>query len=132
MIKKMDVNIFKENLVCVLEKIAIANNLIVSENWRFRIIPILEKNKPLNTKDDIMRLIVLNEESLEKRGIMVLDQAIAALSCFVPLCPIWIDVKLKETTDKLIIVELYTSLRMRKPTELHNQETGHPPFRAVI
>lgn len=30
------------------------------------------------------------------------------------------------------IIDLQVSLRFRKPSLLHNQDTGHPPFKAAI
>lgn len=43
---------------------------------------------------------------------------------------IWIDVKVVNESEEQII-ELRTSQRFRKPSLLHNQETGHSPFKIM-
>lgn len=48
-------------------------------------------------------------------------------SIFEPYYPLWVDVYVKEKN----IVELHTSLRFRKPSELLRRETGNAPFKLV-
>ena len=49
-----------------------------------------------------------------------------------PLFPIWINVSICNINEEELVILLETSLRFRKPSLLRNQETGHPPFKAVI
>ena len=48
-------------------------------------------------------------------------------SVFEPYYPLWIDVYTKEKD----IIELHTSLRFRKPSELQRREAGNEPFKFV-
>ncbi len=49
-----------------------------------------------------------------------------------PVVPIWINVEYLYNRDHFSIYKLICSRRYRKPSLLRNQETGHPPFKAVI
>lgn len=53
-----------------------------------------------------------------------LEKTVILFSGLAPLFPLWIEVYFREKG----IVELRTSLRFRKPSELKHKETGHPPF----
>nr|WP_261771734.1 hypothetical protein [Paenibacillus xylanexedens] len=85
----------------------------------------------MNSADEYIQRGMLNPDNLEGR-FFDLDSVIKMLGCRLPLCPIWVKVLLQNPEDEALIVELQTSLRFRKPSLLQNQETGNPPFIAVL
>lgn len=127
-INKMNKEIFKDNLLKTLDELSLQLNIEIKDNYRFIIIPVLEKDKPYSNKDDIMRLWVLSERNLKDRY-FDLNALIKLFSGFEPYFPLWINVMLRKVDGESIVIELHTSLRFRKPSEIHNVETGHPPFR---
>lgn len=48
-------------------------------------------------------------------------------SVFEPYYPLWIDIYMKEND----IIELCSSLKFRKPSELQRRETGNVPFKII-
>lgn len=129
MIKEMNKEIFKHHLEKVIEEITIKNGIEL-KNYAFIINPIIEKGKPLSSKDDVMRLNILNESRLNGKSFN-LDEVVALLTFYAPLVPIWIEVRLKEVEEDKVLFQLDCSIRFRKPSLLRNQETGHPPFKAI-
>ena len=130
LIKYMDKGTFKDYLLQTLSEISIFQNVKLNEKSKFIIVPVPESGKSLNSTDEYLHRGMLNEENLNGRE-FDFDTAVNMLSCMIPLCPIWITVMLKEIRGNEPIVELQTSLRFRKPSILHNQETNHPPFKAI-
>jgi hypothetical protein len=123
--------VFRENFIQTLNEIEAAHNIKIDDRSRFVVVPIFEKGKKLNSTDDNLQRWMLNDKNLSN---LDLDFKMAAdmLGCQVPYCPIWINVALKEIKSGIPIIELQISLRFRKPSLLHNKDTGHPPFRAII
>ena len=79
----------------------------------------------------MMRLNILSPNRVEAK-VFTMDEVVSMLAFYYPLVPIWIDVKLDQYTDEEVEFRLDCSVRLRKPSLLRNQETGHPPFRAVM
>ena len=129
-LREMNRDIFKNNLLKTFEEIKNVMNLNINEA-KFKIVAISEPDKPLNARDDSMRLIALSEKNIGSR-LLSLDDATRLLSCKAPFVPIWINVSFLELTEKETVFKLETSLRFRKPSLLRNVETGHAPFKAII
>lgn len=123
----MSKEIFKNNLFnavaellnCSVEKIS---------SYKYIIVPVYEENKKYNSKDDFMRLLYLNEQRINNRH-WDIDEIVDLFSGLCPLYPIWIDISIYDKKNK--IIELRHSLRFRKPSQLRNVDTGHPPFKVV-
>lgn len=130
MIKEMSKEIFTQFLDLTLEEIK-QNEGIDSDNDIFIITPILEEGKVLQGKDEVMRLNILNKEHITGRFFSKTD-VVSMLTFFSPFVPIWIDVETASINKEQVVFELKCSLRIRKPSLLRNQESGHPPFRAII
>ncbi len=45
--------------------------------------------------------------------------------------PLWMDMSLLLCSDREIHIKLNMSIRFRKPKDLHNKETLHPPIRVL-
>ena len=129
-IRDMNSKIFHANLVLSINEVLKTSDF--NENdVRIVIVPILEEGKPLNSVDDVMRLVFLNEDKIKDKMFTV-SQAVGLLTCYEPLVPIWIDVSCIQKDEEKIVIKLETSLRMRKPSLLRNADSGHPPFRTII
>ena len=63
---------------------------------------------------------------------LTVEETVNLVACKPPLVPIWINISLKEMEEERIVFNFETSLRFRKPSQLKNVETGHPPFKAII
>lgn len=95
-----------------------------------------EKGKCLNAYDEIMHLNILNMNRITEMTFTIeqtLDSLTLLISAYnLPVVPIWINVEYSCNRDDFSIYKLICSRRYRKPSLLRNQETGHPPFKAVI
>lgn len=129
-LKEMNKTIFYDNLIMTINEI-VENKKIVDENLRFKIIPIYENGKTFNGLDNQMRLIALSEKNVGNR-LLTIEETVNLVSCKSPFVPIWINISLNEISGERMIFNFETSLRFRKPSLLRNQETGHPPFKAII
>ncbi|WP_143320479.1 hypothetical protein [Clostridium sp. HBUAS56010] len=129
MIKEMSKEIFSQFLDLTLEEIK-HNEGIDTDNYFFIITPIFEEGKVLQGKDEVMRLNILNKEHITGRFFSKKD-VVSMLTFFSPFVPIWIDVETVSSNKEQVVFELKCSLRIRKPSLLRNQESGHPPFRAI-
>lgn len=129
-IKPIDKAAFQANLLMTIEEINQALGLEL-KNMKFKIVPVHESGKPLNSSDDILRLIMLSEKNVGARFVS-LENVVSLMTWKQSHAPIWINVSYIETIDAVGIFKLETSLRLRKTSVLHNAETGHPPFRAII
>lgn len=133
MIKEMNRNILYSNLIKTI--VEINPNQDVSKIL-LKIETCEEKGKCLNAYDEIMRLNILNMDRITEM-IFTIDQALDSLTLLIsaykmPVVPIWINVEYLYNRDNFSIYKLICSRRYRKPSLLRNQETGHPPFKAVI
>ncbi|MBQ8349022.1 MAG: hypothetical protein IJY19_05165 [Ruminococcus sp.] len=133
MIKEMNRNILRENLIKTIKEIDanqdISKIILKIETYE-------EKGKPLNAYDEIMHLNILNVNRINKM-IFTIDQALDSLTLLIsaynmPIVPIWINVEYSCNREEFSIYKLICSRRYRKPSLLRNQETGHPPFKAII
>lgn len=127
---EMNKDIFAGNLIKTINEIVQYKNLQQRECY-FKIFSVIEEGKPLLAKDDIMRLNVLNPNRIEGK-LFSLDEVVSVLAFFTPFVPIWINVRYVEILNEKIVFQLECSLRIRKPSLLRNQETGHPPFKAIL
>ncbi len=128
-LRVMNKHIFRRNLMMTVYEI-LGKEDVDESKIKFKIIPVYEKDKPLNSVDDIMRLILLSEENIGNR-LLTVEQTVRLVACNAPLVPIWINISLNRVEAEQIIFNFETSLRIRKPSVLRNVETGHPPFKAV-
>lgn len=127
-LRRMSKDIFQNNFVAsLLELLQCSNEEILT--YKFIITPVLEANKKYNSKDDFMRLLCFNEKRIQGRT-FGLEETVKLFSMLNPLYPLWIEVSIYDKNDKMI--ELRHSLRFRKPSQIQNVDTGHPPFRVVI
>lgn len=130
MIKYMDKRIFKDHLLQALKEISISRNVNLEDNCKFTVVPVIEHGKSLNSTDEYLHRGMLNEKNLSGRE-FDLEAVVNMLACRIPLCPLWINVALKEIREDVPIIELQTSLRFRNPSLLQNQDTGYPPFKSI-
>ena len=126
---EMNKEIFAGNLIKTIDEI-VQNKGLEQNEYYFRIFPVIEKGKPLLAKDEIMRLNVLNSNRIEGK-LFSLEEVVSTLAFFTPFVPIWINIQYIETLNEKTVFRLECSLRIRKPSMLRNQETGHPPFKAI-
>lgn len=129
MIKEMNPQIFSKFLDESIEEVR--KCVKIEEGYGFVITPVVEKGKPMFAEDEMMRLNIINKKRVENR-IFSKNEVVNLLTVFSPLVPIWIDVEYVPDYLKRPVFELKCSLRLRKPSLLRNQETGHPPFRVII
>jgi len=129
-LKEMNKKVFYDNLIMTINEI-VENKKIVVENLRFKIIPIYENGKSFNGLDNQMRLIALSEKNVGNR-LLTIEETVDLVACQSPFVPIWINISMNEIREDRMIFDFETSLRFRKPSLLRNQETGHPPFKAII
>jgi hypothetical protein len=122
----LDKKVLKSNLLICLGELEVKEEAKI----KFRVVPVIESGKNLNSTDDYMRLTVLNHKNLNNR-LLDLDKVINILSGPSSTFPIWINVEVINNEDEEYIIELQISQRFRKPSLLRNQETGHPPFKAI-
>ena len=113
--------IFEEHLVNVLQEKGID-----AKSCNYVIYPILEDGKKYNSKDDFVRLNVFPLNKISNY-IFTLEEVVKRFSVFEPYYPLWIDVYVNGND----IIELHTSLRFRKPSELLRRATGNVPFKFV-
>ena len=124
--KEMTAEIFRCNLLATLSELG-----YIGERPYFKITPIYDKNKMPYMYDDMFRLEILGEDNIGGK-IIPLDDTVEVLSCMSPLVPTQIKVKPLGEIENKTVFELFTSTRIRKPSQLANIDTGHPPFKAVI
>ncbi len=126
-LRMMNKNIFEKNLVAsLIELLKYSDEEVVT--YKFMITPIFEANKNYNSKDDFMRLIYFSEKNIKDRVFNIGD-VVNLFSALSPLYPMWIEVSIYDNRSK--VIELRHSLRFRRPSQIQNVETGHPPFIVV-
>ena len=128
-VREMNASVFHDNLMLTIYEVL--NTRSVDESkLRFKIIPVYEKDKPHNARDDVMRLVLLSEKNVGNRLLNV-KETVKLVACMSPFVPIWIHISFAKTDGEKLIFNFETSLRLRKPSLLRNAETGHPPFKAI-
>lgn len=130
MITQMNEEIFSTNLSKAVDKIKEARN-ISSDIVKFVIEPVEERGKMLDGGDEMMKRLVLSEENIGGKTLL-LEDVVGVLGGLFPKAPIWINVSFMGMEGDTAIFKLETSLRFRKPTLLRNAETGHAPFNAIV
>lgn len=126
---QMNKQLFKENLLKTIEEIRSAQKQS-STIYKFLVTIDEEPTKNHNSADDFMRLVVLNNYDIPNQ-VKELDNVIDFLTHPKHYFPLWINVSVHEHKEGCIIFKLESSSRFRKPSELQNKETNHPPFKAV-
>jgi len=130
MTKEMNKDIFSKHLDQTIEEI-VQKSGIHSEEFMFRITPVYEQGKVLNGKDEVMRLNILNKKQIDGR-LFSKQEMVSMLTFFSPLVSIWIDVEMFSDDKEKTVFDIKCSLRLRKPSLLRHQESGHPPFKAIL
>ena len=126
----MNKSIFYNNLLLTITEI-MGNKKLDEKSFRFKIIPVYEKDKSFNGLDNQMRLVALSEKNVGNR-LLTMQETVNLVACQSPFVPIWINISLNKMSQQGIIFNFETSLRFRKPSQLRNVETGHPPFKAIM
>jgi len=129
-LKEMNKSIFYNNLIMTINEI-IGNTKSDNKSLKFKIIPVYEKDKPFNGLDNQMRLIALSEKNVGNR-LLTIEETVNLVACQSPFVPIWINISLNKINNHILLFNFETSLRFRKPSQLKNIETGHPPFKAIL
>ena len=129
-LKEMNKSIFYDNLMLTINEI-MGDMKLDDGCLRFKIIPVYEKDKSFNGLVNQMRLIALSEKNVGNR-LLTVEETVNLVACQSPFVPIWINISLNDISEHRIIFNFETSLRFRKPSQLGNVETGHPPFKAII
>lgn len=119
---------FHKNLLATLSEVAQGNS--VPNQYKLIITPIKEPHAKHNSLDDYMRLALLTDENIVNKFHDISD-VVSLLSGPNSSYPLWVDVLPAKRDADFHVFELKTSMRFRKPSELQNKETGHPPFKAV-
>ena len=123
--REMNADIFRANLIATLSELGYTGS-----NPYFKITPVYIPDKMPYMYDDMFRLTVLSDENIGGK-IIPLNDTVEVLSCMSPLVPTQIKVRALGEIDNKMVFELLTSTRIRKPSQLANIETGHPPFKAI-
>ena len=113
--------VFETHLIDLL-----LDNGLDARGCKYMISPVYEEGKKYTSKDDFVRLNVFPMEKIKDK-IYSFDEIGQIFSVFAPYYPIWIDVYVKEPG----VIELRTSMRYRRPSELWRRETGREPFMFV-
>lgn len=129
-LKEMNKSIFYNNLIMTINEI-IGNTKSDNKSLKFKIIPVYERDKPFNGLDNQMRLIALSEKNVRNR-LLTIEETVNLIACQSPFVPIWINISLNKINNHILVFNFETSLRFRKPSQLKNIETGHPPFKAIL
>lgn len=63
---------------------------------------------------------------------MLSNSLIAAIMFSPPMgLPLWMDMSLLSCNESEMHIKLKMSIRFRKPKDLYNKETSHPPIRVL-
>ncbi|TVX95100.1 hypothetical protein [Cohnella terricola] len=127
---QMDRNMFKENLLKTIEELLALQKIHAYNVIKFILSVDEESEKSHNSNDDFMRLGILSKENINDREFM-LEDIINMLVHPRLHYPLWINVSVYEIKEDIIIIKLKSSSRFRRPSELLNKETNHPPFKAI-
>jgi len=131
MVKHIDKNILKQFLLDTINEISVENGFSMEKDFKFKITPNPEPDKKHDSTDDLMRLGMYTDENIKGRE-FDLDTTIQMLSAAPhSKYPLWINISMIEDNEKNVLFDVEISLRFRLPKTLSNQETGHPPFKAI-
>lgn len=117
----MNRKIFGTHLVKALAEVGID-----AEKCNYIIYPVVEEGKKYNSKDDFIRLNVFPIDKISNY-MFNFEEILQRFSVLEPYYPLWIKIYVKEDDT----IELHTSLRFRKPSEVLKNETGTEPFRVM-
>ena len=78
-VAQMDKTILHKNLMSTIDEI-VSNIEVHNRCYKFIIVPVYEKNKPLNALDDLMRLVFLSEKNIGNR-LLSIEQTINLIGC---------------------------------------------------
>lgn len=121
-LRQMSKERFEHHLILTLQEKGID-----ARKMNYKITPVLyEKGKKYNSQDDFIRLWVLDPDKLSKK-VFDLETVVKVFSVVNPHYPMWINVYVRDEET----VELETTIRFRRPSELQRVETGHPPFKLM-
>ncbi len=118
----MNKEIFGIHLIKALDKVGID-----AKKCNYIIYPMIEEGKKYNSKDDFIRLNVFPVDKIGNY-VFTFEEILQRFSIFDPYYPLWIKVYVKEEGT----IELHTSLRFRKPSEVFKNSTGTEPFRMMM
>lgn len=105
--REMNKSIFHNNLMATIYEIVDAKDVDV-KNIRIKIIPVNEREKPLNSTDDLMRLVFLSEKNIGNR-LLTVEETVNLVAWHSPLVPIWINVSLNGVEGDNVIFNFETS-----------------------
>ncbi|MBP1536003.1 MAG: hypothetical protein IK999_18070 [Ruminococcus sp.] len=123
--REMTPEIFRNNLLSALAEMDIG-----SYEPLFRIIRVEKKDVCSDNYGDVFDMIVLSEQNIKDR-LLSLDDVVYLLSGLTPYFPTQIKIKKVCEHDGRVELELYTSTRVCRPSQLANIDTGHPPFKVI-
>lgn len=125
----IDKNEFEKNLeVCINELVKANRGLSEKSNdYIFFITPVIEVGKKYNSRDDYIRLWLLNDGNIKGREFNI-REVIKLLTSMEPYFPLWIKVRLINNYFGKHLFELETSLRFRRPSVIMSQGMRYPPF----
>jgi len=130
---QMDRKMFKENLLKTIKEILEHNKIQSCSEIRFTLTVDKELDKKHNSQDDTKRLGTLlgtlYGEDINNQKFN-LDEIIKMLYHSDRHYPLWVNVSLEENKEDYLIFKLRSSSRFRRPSELLNKDTNHPPFKA--
>ncbi len=122
---KFDEEICKQNLILTISEMGLAD-----KDVKYKIIPDIDPRKSGNGEDSVFEMVVIPKSNVD--GKLFTIEQVSRLFCFIrDKGPTQVKVRLSEDTGSVVVVELHTSVRIRKPSQMANIETGHPPFRII-
>jgi len=131
MIKHIDKDVLRRFLLDTIKELSVAKGFPMEKDFKFRITPNQESDKKHDSTDDLMRLVIYTAKNIKGKE-FDLDTTIQMLSAAPhSKYPLWINISMVEENRKNILFDVETSLRFRLPKTLSNQETEHPPFKAI-
>lgn len=128
-LREMNKSIFHDNLMKTIYEI-VDEKTVDEKKIRFKIIPVYRKEKHYNGTDDVLRLLFLSDKNIGNRLLSV-DTTVKLVAGLSPYVPVWINISFDRMEEDKMIFNFETSLNVRKPSLLINQETGHAPFKAI-
>ena len=121
--------ILRNNLLLAIEELKKKNN-IFSTNYFIHVCPDVSDKElsRISSLDLYYRDGFINGTYESK--MFTIDEFVKAFSPHFGL-PLWMDMTLLWGNDEEIHIKLDMSIRFRKPKDLCNKETGHPPIRVL-
>ena len=132
MIKHIDRNTLYIFLIETLNELSLKKGFSMDSKFKFRIEPNPESDKRHNSIDDLMRLGMYTEKNIKGREVDLTTLTTMLSSAPHSRFPLWVNISVSELRKEEIVFEVEMSLRFRVPRVLYNQDTGHPPFKAIF